>query len=221
MSGIESFNTNPELVNSNSEFDSRVSENKADTMKSEKEIRSQQSDDGRLGRVGESFKDEDGNKHYLDDNGKEYRVNDTLISDNEFTRNGYDYKTDSEGRTSSVEGKLQLKDHSGRYDMDSRATVMKDDGKKTDDRGHLIADLFNGSGGLENVVAMDENLNQHGDYKKMENTLVSALNDGCEVYLKVEPVYSTNSNSVRPTEFRVMYTINGEKTVAVLKNGEK
>ena len=55
--------------------------------------------------------------------------------------------------------------------MDPRSSVDKGDMRKTDDRGHLIADRFNGSGGIENLVPMDSDLNQHGDYMKMENTL--------------------------------------------------
>ena len=155
-------------------------------------------------------------KEYLDDNGVKYREGDTLLPNNEFEVNGYKYKTDDKGRVVSAEGQLQVKDHEGRRDMDPRSSVDKGDMRKTDDRGHLIADRFNGSGGLENLVPMDSDLNQHGDYMKMENTLADAMQDGAKVELKVEPIYE--SNSTRPSEFRVTYSIDGDKEVSVFKN---
>lgn len=155
-------------------------------------------------------------KEYRDDNGVKYREGDTLLPNKEFEVNGYKYKTDDKGRVVSAEGQLQVKDHEGRKDMDSRAAVDKGEMRETDDRGHLIADRFNGSGGIENLVPMDSDLNQHGDYKKMENTLADAMKDGAKVELKVEPVYK--GDSTRPSEFRVTYTIDGDKEVNVYKN---
>ncbi len=155
-------------------------------------------------------------QEHFDDNGVKFREGDTLIPNNEFEVNGYKYKTDDKGRVVSAEGQLQVKDHEGRRDMDPRSAVDKGDMKDTDDRGHLIADRFNGSGGIENLVPMDSELNQHGDYMKMENTLADAMQDGAKVELKVEPVYKSDSN--RPSEFKVTYTIDGEKEIAVFKN---
>ncbi|MBQ8944293.1 MAG: DNA/RNA non-specific endonuclease [Clostridia bacterium] len=158
-------------------------------------------------------------KVYNDDNGEPYRINDDLVPNNEFTKNDYKYTTDSEGRVTSAEGKLQVKDHPDRKDMpDNMEKVGKGDQKENDQRGHLIGDQFNGSGELENLVPMDANLNQ-GDYKKMETTLADAVKDGKDVYLKVEPIYNDNSN--RPSSFRVSYTIDGEKTVVNFLNGSE
>jgi len=42
------------------------------------------------------------------------------------------------------------------------------------------------------------------------------VKDGADVRMKVEPVYSGDSN--RPDEFRVSYTIDGDKEVVVFKN---
>lgn len=66
------------------------------------------------------------------------------------------------------------------------------------------------------MVAGDSKLNQ-GDYAKLENSLAEAVKDGADVRMKVEPVYSGDSN--RPDEFRVSYTIDGDKEVVVFKNG--
>lgn len=159
--------------------------------------------------------EEQDKREYRDDNGNLYRVGDELIPDNEYTINGYKYETDSNSRIVSAEGNLQVKDHEGRRDMDSRQTVDKGNYKETDDRGHLIADRFNGSGGLENVVPMDSNLNR-GDYVKLENSLAEAVKDGKDVRLKVEPKYE--GDSARPSEFKVSYTIDGDKEVVVFRN---
>ena len=153
----------------------------------------------------------------VDDNGDAYRVGDELMPNNTYEVNGYTYETDDKGRIVSAEGTLQTKDHEGRLDMDSRDQVDKGHMRPSDDRGHLIADMFNGSGGLENVVPMDAKLNQ-GDYKALECTLADAVKDGAKVDFKVEPIYQ--GNSTRPSEFKVTYSIDGDKSTRVFKNGE-
>jgi hypothetical protein len=65
---------------------------------------------------------------------------------------------------------------------------------------------------------MSKELN-HGDYAKLERTLASAVGDGADVRLKVEPKYEGDSN--RPTEFRITYSIDGDKEVVVFKNGSE
>lgn len=155
-------------------------------------------------------------KQYFDDNGKKYRQGDMLEVNNKFEVNGYSYETDSKSRVISVEGELQVKNHKGRNEMpDSRDTVAHGEMKPTDDRGHLIADRFNGSGELENLVPMEGKLNK-GDYAKLENTLAEAMNDGADVRLKVEVIYE--GDSTRPTEFRMSYSIDGEKDTIIFKN---
>ena len=155
-------------------------------------------------------------KQYFDDNGVKFREGNELEPNAKFERNGYTYETDEKGRVKSAEGKLQTKDHTGRNEMpDSRSVVARGEMAYTDDRGHLIADRFNGSGELENLVPMDGKLNK-GDYAKLEGTLAEAVEFGADVRLKVEPVYE--GDEVRPAEFRVSYSIDGEKDVIVFKN---
>lgn len=156
-------------------------------------------------------------KTYYDDNGEKYREGNSLEPNTTFEKNGYTYQTDEAGRVISAEGKLQVKDHKGRNEMpDTRDVVAHGKMADGDDRGHLIADRFNGSGELENLVPMEGKLNK-GDYAKLEDTLAEAVKDGADVRMKVEPVYSGDSN--RPDEFRVSYTIDGDKEVVVFKNG--
>lgn len=156
------------------------------------------------------------NKAYYDDNGEKYREGNSLKPNATFVKNGYTYRTDEFGRVISVEGKLQVKDHKGRNKMlDTRDVVAHGKMKDSDDRGHLIADRFNGSGELENLVPMDGKLNK-GDYAKLEDTLAEAVKGGADVRMKVEPVYSGDSN--RPDAFRVSYTIDGVKKKRVFEN---
>ena len=44
----------------------------------------------------------------------------------------------------------------------------------------------------------------------------SAVKDGADVKMRVEPVYEGNSN--KPSEYKVTYSINGEKEVVVFNN---
>lgn len=195
---VENFkNIKPEIELSGKELNDAVSE---EFSKAAKEA------DGQLTNP----------KEYLDANGVKYREGDNLLPNTEFEVNGYRYKTDDKARVVSAEGRLQVKNHEGRNVLDPRSAVDKGDMRKTDDRGHLIADRFNGSGGIENLVPMDSELNQHGDYNKLENTLADAVKDGAKVDFKVEPIYK--SDSTRPSEFKVSYSINGDKEVAVFKN---
>ena len=160
-------------------------------------------------------KERKANREYYDDNGKLYRRGDNLEPNSTFEVRGYTYKTDEHGRTISAEGKLRLKDPEFPKTMDSMEAVGKGDQKDDDDRGHLIAYQFNGSGGIENLSPMSSDLNRK-DYASLEKKLSAAVKDGADVTLKVEPQYGSDSN--RPTEYRVSYSIDGDRTVVVFKN---
>ncbi len=62
---------------------------------------------------------------------------------------------------------------------------------------------------------MDSTLNR-SEYKSLENTWKSALKEGKEVIVKIKPIYE--GDSVRPSQFRVDYSISGEKFRAELTN---
>nr|OZC15884.1 putative ribonuclease YeeF [Sporomusa silvacetica DSM 10669] len=131
------------------------------------------------------------------------------------TSEGYKYATDGNGRISSVEANLEK----GAADRNQYAqrTVGGDDRLPTDDGGHLIASIFKGSGEIDNLVPMDSTLNR-SEYKALENTWKTALNDGKTVNVKIEPTY--NTNSLRPAKFDIEYTIDGKKYEVNLKNYE-
>ena len=66
---------------------------------------------------------------------------------------------------------------------------------------------------------MDSDLNRKGDYHELENELAGAVNAGATVYFKVEPIYEGDSK--RPSEFKVTYSIDGDKDIKVFRNGSE
>ena len=149
----------------------------------------------------------DGTKHYTDDNGEVYRVDNDLVADNTYEINGYKYETDDHGRIVSAEGKLQLRNRDRLTIKDSLEDIGKGNEKETDNKGHIIADRFNGSNGLENIVAQDSVLNC-GDYKNLETQLAKEVSAGKDVRMRVDLDYP--GKSYRPDSFIVSYSINGE-----------
>ena len=156
-----------------------------------------------------------GFKEYFDDNGTKYREKDNLLPNTEFEVNGYKYKTDDKGRTVSAEGRLRMRNPDYTRNMENVRKIDGQEYKSSDDRGHIIGHQFGGSDRLENLVPMDAKLNQ-GDFAKLENTLANAVKDGADVMLKIEPSYE--GDSTRPNEFRVSYSIDGDKDVVVFRN---
>ncbi|MDO7270238.1 DNA/RNA non-specific endonuclease [Shouchella clausii] len=126
-----------------------------------------------------------------------------LKSNVEYTsKEGYNYKTDSQGRINSAEGTLNLGD--GKRNNYAQKVVGRGNRKPDDEGGHLIASIFKGSGDLDNLVPMNGNLNK-GEWKKLENTWSEALKQGDEVTVKITPTYKGNSQ--RPESFNIKYKI--------------
>ena len=80
----------------------------------------------------------------------------------------------------------------------------------------MIASIFNGPGERLNLLPMNGNLNK-GTWKSMENTWTSALKEGKQVSVKIEPVYS--GKSVRPDSFNVEYSIGGARPKEIVCSG--
>ena len=117
------------------------------------------------------------------------------------------YKTDSQGRVQSVEAKLSLNKNDRNSYQQCKAGKC---GVAGDEGGHLIGTRFNGPGEKINIVPMNSNLNRV-EWKKMENLWAKALKENKQVDVKIEPIYSGNSE--RPVKFNVRYTIEGERPV--------
>lgn len=156
-----------------------------------------------------------GLKEYFDDNGIKYREEINLLPNTKYEVNGYKYETDEKGRIVSAGGQLRLRDPEYVRKMEVAREIDGQEYRSGDHIGHLIGHQFGGSDKLENLVPMDGHLNQH-DYAKLEKTLAGAVKDGADVRLKVEPVYQ--GESTRPSEFRVSYSIDGDKEVVVFRN---
>ncbi|WP_081317864.1 DNA/RNA non-specific endonuclease [Paenibacillus polymyxa] len=129
-----------------------------------------------------------------------------LKPDIEYTsKEGYNYKTDGQGRVSNVEGELKLGD--GKRNGYAQRIAGREDRLPDDEGGHLIASIFKGSGNLDNLVPMNGNLNK-GEWKKLENSWADALKQGDEVKVKITPNYKGNSQ--RPESFDIKYKIGEE-----------
>lgn len=133
------------------------------------------------------------------------------------TENGYRYSTDEFGRISKVEvDELVLKKgtrnaHSQRVAGREDRVVEADIVQVLDDGGHLIGTQFNGSGDLDNLVAMNRDINRSGgEWFNMEKDWAKALKETPpkNVTVNIEPIYL--GKSLRPDRFKVMYEIEGK-----------
>ena len=86
---------------------------------------------------------------------------------------------------------------------------------KTDERGHLIGDIFGGGNDMGNIVAMDGKVNRSA-YKKLENKWRRELESGSSVEVKIKPIYE--GDSARPSQFAIVDVIDGKKKTTFLKN---
>lgn len=81
-----------------------------------------------------------------------------------------------------------------------------------DDGGHLIATIFGGSGEVDNIVAMNANLNR-GKYRSLEREWARELASGNSVNVSISARYS--GDSIRPTGFTINYSVNGQQRTPV------
>ncbi len=131
-----------------------------------------------------------------------------------YESNGYIYTTDEYGRIETAIAKaLRLED--GVRNNSDQVKAGGQDRRINDDGGHLIARIFGGSERLDNIVAMDRSINR-GEYKKIENQLASALQDGKSASMKVKLEYEGESQ--RPSKLIVRTNIDGEKSRRVIDN---
>ncbi len=115
-----------------------------------------------------------------------------------------------------MEGQLHVKDRTQRLPItDSIIAIGKGSQLAGDDRGHLIADRFGGSNGLENLIAQNAEINRV-DFNSFENQLSQEIKSGKTVAVAIYPVYS--GSSFRPTALLVNYTIDGIEDFRVFPN---
>lgn len=150
----------------------------------------------------------------VDDNGKFYIVDSKLLPNTIYELNGNIYITDEQGRIIRCEAKPQRSPENPR-DLEAQKEVGGKDRRPNDQGGHIVGRDLNGDGGAGNLVAMDSKINQ-SDYKRMENDIKRALDDGKEVTTNTDISYSDTSE--RPDRIVATVTIDGKDTVYTYDN---
>lgn len=149
-----------------------------------------------------------------DDNENIYLINGKRIPNTSYKLNGNTYITDDKGRIVHCEAKPHRSPENPR-DNDAQMEAGGDDRHPNDQGGHIIGRDLNGDGGGGNLVAMDSRINQ-SDYKRMENDIKSALDEGKEVFSTTEITYSGDSE--RPDKIITTVTVDGKDTIYKFDN---
>lgn len=136
---------------------------------------------------------------------------DGSLKENEtYEADGYYYQTDEYGRIESCAGNLRLE--KGVRNTQAQREVGGEDRAEYDDGGHLIATRFGGSGELDNLVPMSQDINRRGgEWYELEDTWANELEKGNEVNVQIYMEYS-DDESKRPEGFDVMYTVTDKES---------
>lgn len=157
-----------------------------------------------------------GNTYETDDNGRAYKKNGELLSNTEYTVNGNTYKTDERGNKISCDSNPEYTQEGSRNMREQRESGGEER-QEDDDGGHIIARVLGGAEGEENLVPMRRTINR-GDYKRMENDIAKALQEGKNATIHIDIEYDGDSS--RPSKIRAKYLIDGKKTVCEFDNVE-
>lgn len=149
-----------------------------------------------------------------DDNGTIYLTDGELEPNTTYELNGNIYTTDDQGRIIRCEAKPERSPENPR-DVNAQLQAGGEDRRPSDQGGHIVGRDLNGDGGAGNLVAMDSKINQ-SDYKRMENDVKAALDEGKDVTVTTDISYSGDSK--RPDTITVTVTADGEKTVYKFDN---
>ncbi|WP_052723771.1 DNA/RNA non-specific endonuclease [Paenibacillus wulumuqiensis] len=146
----------------------------------------------------------------------EYKLKSKTIPPSEYT-----YRTDNQGRIISCEGTLKL--GKGKRSLSAQRKAgnngIRQDRLPGDHGGHIIGSQFEGAGGLDNMVAMDGQVNgAGGKWYKMETEWADALKSDPPKKVEVKININYSRNSIRPDSFEVTYWIDGKKKARTIKN---
>lgn len=128
---------------------------------------------------------------------------DWKIKNNSYVKNGYNYKTNGNGLISEAGGSLRVERGRKWHNKNSY------DKEAGDQAGHLIADVFGGSGSLGNIVSMSKDVNLK-QFAELERTWLGHLDAGRKVDVKIKVKYGANK---KPTSFDISYKVDGGKTI--------
>lgn len=153
-----------------------------------------------------------------DDNGRIYKIDDYKLMPNcEYTIDGISYKTDNLGRIVSCDGKARLTSE-GERDNKAQIIAGGEDRRPGDQGGHILARIFGGAKGIENMLAMRGTAINQSVYKRVENEIAKALEEGKDVHVHMDIGYIGDSQ--RPSKITERYTIDGKETIAEFDNDE-
>lgn len=152
--------------------------------------------------------------HKTDDNGNIYIIDGKFQSDTTYELNGNIYTTDVNGRIIGCEAKPVRSPENPR-DNEAQRQSGGEYRRPNDQGGHIVDRDMNGDSGAGNLVAMDSKINQ-SDYKRMENDIKAALDEGKEVTTKTEIAYSGASE--RPDKITATVTAENKDTVYKFDN---
>lgn len=155
-----------------------------------------------------------GTVYKTDDGGKIYSADGKLYPDDTYELNGNIYATDENGRIIDVQAKPTRTPENAR-DSDAQKDAGGNDRREGDQGGHIVGRDMGGDGGEGNLVAMDSKINQ-SDYKRMENDIKRALDDGKDVTTHTEISYSGDSE--RPDIVKATVMVDGKGTVYTFDN---
>lgn len=157
-----------------------------------------------------------GDVYETDDNGDTYKKNGEMMPDIEYSVNENKYKTDEYGNIISCDSEPSYTAE-GTRNIKEQREAGGDERLENDDGGHIIAKVLGGAEGEENLVPMRRTINR-GDYKKMENEISNALQDGEDVSIHVDLEYEGDSK--RPSIIRSEYNIDNKRTITEFDNNE-
>lgn len=149
-----------------------------------------------------------------DDNGTVYLKDGELEPNTTYELNGNTYTTDEQGRIIRCEATPERSPENPR-DVNAQLQAGGEDRHPSDQGGHIVGRDLNGDGGAGNLVAMDSKINQ-SDYKRMENDIKVALDEGKDVSVTTDISYAGDSK--RPDTITVTVTADGVKTVYKFDN---
>lgn len=134
-----------------------------------------------------------------------------LAPNSSYTRNGYDYATDAQGRVTQASGQLRLEDYPRYKDYETKIGHQGIDG---DQGGHLIGNRFGGTSEGVNLVPQNGNFNT-GAYNQLERQWADEIRAGNRVDVRVGLSYADNTG--RPSRYQIEYTVTnpttGESTI--------
>ena len=142
------------------------------------------------------------------------KLNQKLEPNKLYKVDDYSYLTDKSGRVSKVSGELKLETKDRNMYQQRKAVEIKDGVKGEDQGGHLIARIFNGPGEQINYIPQNAKLN-NGKWRAMEAKWQKALEEGKKVEIEIKINYNETQ---RPTDFEIIYYINGKRTKELFLN---